>query len=249
MSNSEQNNDSVIQKNGRIYMKLSDGRYWCPSRQFRDGSPTRRTLKNTEINSQTSSRQSNFFPKQLTFNAVDFETATTDRFICQVGIVSVKDGVIVEKVSMLIQPPGNRYDTNTIMVHHITPKDTENSMTFKEAWCDLKKYFQNTLVVAHNSAFDEDVLRKNLKYYGILDSEISPFLCTCQLYKHLAYSKGIDIKAGLKDLCLAFNLSYDNHHDALFDSDCCANFYLNYVNGIEPDYSLIEKNETIHPQQ
>ena len=64
------------------------------------------------------------------FIAVDFETATNSRMACQIGIVVVRDGNITERISKLIQPPFNEYDSNTIRVHHITPDNTKNSDTF-----------------------------------------------------------------------------------------------------------------------
>lgn len=188
--------------------------------------------------------ENELFPKYTTFNAVDFETATHDRFICQVGIVCVKDGQITERISMLIQPPGNYYDPMTISIHNITPKDTEMSLTFDQAWNKLRKYFEGKHLIAHNSSFDENALRKNLQYYNLSEDNIFPFICTCQLYRELAFRKNICINVGLKHLCTAFSMPYNNHHNAIFDAECCASFYLNYVNNIEPDYSLIIKEES-----
>lgn len=62
--------------------------------------------------------------KNANFIAVDFETATPQRAACQIGIVVVKEGVITEKVSHLIQPPNNKYSKNCINVHGITPEMT-----------------------------------------------------------------------------------------------------------------------------
>ena len=151
------------------------------------------------------------------FTAVDFETATNDRMACQIGIVVVKDGAVVDRIVRLIQPPYNKYDANTIAVHHITPEQTKFSSTFDKVWGEIKDYFINTTIVAHNAQFDEDVLNRNLLYYGIPPMGISPFECTCNLYNRI----------GLHDLCEAFGMPTDGHHDALFDAECCAYFYLN----------------------
>lgn len=164
------------------------------------------------------------------FVAIDFETATSStRFACQIGIVVVRDGEIVEKVSRYIQPPFNKYDDSTIAVHHITPDMTQDAPTFDVLWPEIEHYFQEPIIVAHNVRFDKDVLNRNLSYYGILALGIGNFVCTCDLY----YRKG------LEDLCRAFSMPVDGHHDGLFDAECCAKFYLNYLNGIEPDFSLI----------
>ncbi len=45
-----------------------------------------------------------------TFTAIDFETAQGKRWsICQVGLVRVVDGLIIEKMNKLVCPPGNTY--------------------------------------------------------------------------------------------------------------------------------------------
>lgn len=159
------------------------------------------------------------------FIAIDFETATNSRMACQIGIVVVKNGNIIERISKLIQPPFNEYDSNTIRIHHITPDDTKSSDTFDKVWNQISLYFMNTTIVAHNAQFDEDVLYKNLAYYGILPLGIEPFKCTCDIFGRM----------GLHDLCECFGMSTSGHHDALFDAECCANFYLKYLNGEEFD--------------
>lgn len=175
-----------------------------------------------------------------TFVAIDFETATTDRMACQVGIVSVNDGVIVDKVVHLIQPPGNRYDDCCINVHHITPEMTQGAPTFEELWPSISHFFSGAPIVAHNMRFDRDVLLRNIDYYGIMLMGLPPLICTCDIFN----------RKGLHDLCEAFGMSCEGHHDALFDAECCAQFYLNYLNGIKPDYSLItSKKEKVVPKR
>lgn len=164
------------------------------------------------------------------FIAIDFETATSStRFACQIGIVVVKDGQITERISHLIQPPHNEYDNSTICVHHITPEATSSAPTFDVLWPQIEHYFRSPIIVAHNVSFDRDVLYKNLEYYSIFPMGLGNFVCTCDLYG----------RTGLADLCLAFGMSKEGHHDALFDAECCAQFYLNYLNGVKPDFSLI----------
>lgn len=162
--------------------------------------------------------------KNTNFIAIDFETATGNRMACQIGIVVVKNGVIVEKYSRLIRPPYNRFDPQTIKIHHILPDHTDECDTFDMVWCDIEKYFQQTIIVAHNAAFDQDVLFKNLEYYRISTDGINDFVCTYNIY-------GL----GLHDLCAEFGIDSSGHHDALFDAECCAKFYQNYLNGITPD--------------
>ena len=46
----------------------------------------------------------------MEFVAIDFETAVGHDSPCAVGIVTVRDGVVVDEYCQLIQPPGNTYN-------------------------------------------------------------------------------------------------------------------------------------------
>lgn len=164
------------------------------------------------------------------FVAVDFETATPQRMACQIGIVVVENGNIVNKIVQLIQPPNNYYDTMCIRVHHIRPDRTADSPTFSELWPELKGYLENSVIVAHNAPFDEDTLRKNLALYGISDDKILPFKDTMKIF-------GKQYK--LDELCAGFNLPTDGHHDAGWDAEMCARVYLYYLSGQEPSQKKI----------
>lgn len=172
------------------------------------------------------------------FVSVDFETAQPpqfkERFICQVGIVAVKDGKIVEKYNTLIKPRDNDYEPSVIPIHGITPKDTADRPTFDVIWNEIEHFFVGNKLVAHTAhGFDEPVLRFNLEYYGIMPFGINRFIDTTKLFNASSNS--------LESLCFGFNIPCENHHDALFDAECCARFYMNYLNEIYPDYSAIDK--------
>lgn len=163
--------------------------------------------------------------EERNFIAVDFETATNDRMACQIGIAVVKDGAIVEQIVRYIRPPYNRYDFMCQRVHRITEEMTEHEPDFYQIWPELKHYFEETTEVwAHNAAFDRDVLMKNLLYAGLFEDLYlaDKFHCTMKLYGGKK----------LKDLCKAFGMDASGHHDAGFDAKCCAQFRLNYLNGV-----------------
>ena len=129
----------------------------------------------------------------------------------------------------MIQPPGNRYDEMTVRVHHITPEMTADAPTFDKVWEEIGGYILGNWVVAHNASFDYDVLMRNLDYYGIEHPYIYPFACTCEMYEHHS----------LEDMCEAFHMPFGAHHDALFDAECCAEFFLHFLNKDNPDWSAV----------
>lgn len=165
--------------------------------------------------------------KTNTFVAVDVETANNREMICQIGLVVVKDGEITERISRYIQPPGNEYNKVQMEKHHITPEKTKDCPTFDAVWEEIGHYFVGTTLVAHNRFTEERALQKNFDEYGIMPMGIiKPFVCTCQLHEG----------RGLKEVCYAYGIPIEKHHDALCDAECCALCYMKCLDGVEPDY-------------
>lgn len=164
------------------------------------------------------------------FVAVDFETATANRAsACQVGIVVVKDGQIVKRISRLIQPPRNRYSPLNVSIHHITPEKTRNAPTFDIVWDEIGEYFDQNFIVAHNISFDMSVLCKSLEEYDIPCPIFMGTACTCT----------ITGGARLDQACEEYDIPLPEHHDALCDAEACAQLFLKYLDGeIDPESDL-----------
>ena len=168
--------------------------------------------------------------KQKDFVAIDVETANNNEDICQIGICVVKDGIKQQPKVWMVQPPGNHYDKGQIKKHHITPDMTENSPVFDVVWEEVKEYLIGQILVAHNHHTEIRVLNKHFDKYGIMPMGINmDILCTCEMHE------GKNLKA----VCQAYGLTHEDHHNAGFDADRCAQFYLNYLNGVAPDWSLV----------
>jgi DNA polymerase-3 subunit epsilon len=150
--------------------------------------------------------------KNLNFIAVDFETATASRMICQIGIAVVENGKITEKKSYLVQPPYNQYERFPMNVHSVKASDTMFEPTLDALWPEISHYFENKTLVAHNKSFDENALRKNLAYYKIDSSKVREFLCTYDMHN----------RASLSDCCKSYGILLESHHDALCDAVACA---------------------------
>jgi DNA polymerase-3 subunit epsilon len=154
----------------------------------------------------------------LSFTAIDFETAQGPRWsICQIGIVRVENNVVIERYSILVPPPPNKYSHANMEVHGINPDMTQQAKTFPEIWSKIKHYIENQTVVAHNASFDADALIKTLEYYN-LDIPFFEVECT---FKRLGKSLNI--------LCKENNIPL-NHHDGLSDAEACAALYLKFHN-------------------
>ena len=150
--------------------------------------------------------------------ALDFETATRHRSsACALGIVTVADGEIVERVSWLIRPPGDRYDAGNVRVHGIRPQDTRGQPRLPELWARVEPYLERRLLVAHNAGFDVGVLKASLAHYGIAPPR-AEYACTCTIARRTWPGRP---SYGLKPISSFLGTRF-RHHDALEDADACA---------------------------
>jgi DNA polymerase III subunit epsilon len=100
------------------------------------------------------------------FTAIDFETANGKRWsISQAGLVRMKNGIISEQLSLLVQPPNNYYRHNFTEIHGITAKHTANAPTVSGIWKQIEPYITGQNVVTHNwFAFGFQCLNQTLEY-------------------------------------------------------------------------------------
>jgi DNA polymerase III subunit epsilon len=149
------------------------------------------------------------------FTAIDFETAQGYRYsICQVGLVRVEQGKIIDEINLLVQPPDNYYWDRFTAIHGITPEATLYAPTFNKVWPKIEPFIKNKNVVAHNGlSFDFPVLKETLSYYGLHEPDYQKF-CTYRIFK-----------TNLASLCKEYNIAL-NHHDALSDARACAELFM-----------------------
>lgn len=152
------------------------------------------------------------------FIALDFETATQNRnSMCAIGLVVVKDNVIIEKFYALVQPPNNEYNHHTIEVHRILPEFTANAPAFPELYTKLKSYLHNSTVVCHNADFDINVLKQTMNFYDIQDDLKMDIYCTMRIYGG----------SGLSVCCQEHGIPL-HHHDPLSDAEACAYLFMKH---------------------
>lgn len=160
----------------------------------------------------------------MNFAAIDFETATASRnSACAVGIVSVRNSIIVDEFHILIQPPYNEYNWHNINVHGIRPSDTIQAPTFAQIYPKLRERLKGNMVVAHNESFDRSVLLRTMEYYQLDYNELElskRWECTMKMYK----AKGFT--SSKLDYCCRQMRIQLNHHEALSDARACAKLYL-----------------------
>jgi len=111
--------------------------------------------------------------KGLNYVAIDFETANTyANSACSVGLVRFIDGKETECLYSLICPAKLYFIPEwTEDIHHISYDDVRNKPQFAEVWATVVAPFLAQVpglpLVAHNAAFDMNVLRSCMDYYGM----------------------------------------------------------------------------------
>ena len=91
---------------------------------------------------------------------------------------------------------------------------------------------ENKLIVAHNTDFDIDCLKKTLVYYNL---EIPNFKTDCTFKR---------TGERLDNLCEAYNVELTNHHNAVSDAIACAKIYVKLLNQEKPDFSKITSKKS-----
>ena len=153
------------------------------------------------------------------FAAIDFETANYERTsVCSIGIVVVRDGMIVDSFYSLIQPEPNYYKYWCTQVHGLCREDTENAPVFPDVWAQIEPLIEGLPLVAHNRPFDEGCLKAVFRCYQ-MDYPDSEF------YDTLAASRRLlpDLENHQLDtVAAACGFPMEHHHHALADAEACA---------------------------
>lgn len=153
----------------------------------------------------------------MNFIAIDFETANSTRSsICSLGLAIVENGKLLKTEHFLIKPTPNHYDGYNTFLHGIDDDDTKDKKTFKQQWKDLKPYFHNQVIVAHNASFDCSVLRFTLDYAKLAYPDLD-YHCTYRLAQETLPLPSHK----LNDVSNHFRIKL-KHHDAESDARASA---------------------------
>ena len=153
--------------------------------------------------------------KNLTFNAIDVETANADpSSICQIGIVQFCDGKIREQLSMLINPEQS-FNSANVRLHGISEATIRDSEVLPQLYARLRALLEGVVLVSH-TGFDPAALDGAMYRYGLepihaiwIDSAEIARLAWPESYRR----RGWSLAAIASDLGITFQ-----HHDAVEDA-------------------------------
>ena len=152
------------------------------------------------------------------FAAVDVETANASRdSICQIGIVNVRNGLIDDQWSMLVDPE-TWFDDWNVRIHGIDNEDVRDSPTLPRLEAAIRRRLKGC-VVSH-STFDSIAFERAFKRYklpALSCTWIDSSRVVRRAWRDRFGKKGYGLKNVAKVLGIEFN-----HHDALEDARTCA---------------------------
>ena len=171
----------------------------------------------------------------MNYTVFDVETANSQRdSICSIGIIRYEDNQIVYEKEIRMNPE-TEFNYFNIRIHGIRPADVAHAPTFPEVWKEIKCYFENTILVAHNAkSMDLCALYRTLERYH-LPMVNNQYICTMELAKKIFKNDDSVQSYRLDALSQKFNIKLLHHHNALDDTRAC--------------FEILKKFEELYPEQ
>lgn len=154
----------------------------------------------------------------MEYVAIDFQTANELRAsACSIGLVTVKDGKVVDVFYSLIRPDILHFNKDYTAMHGITKDMVKDKPYFVDLWPLIKEKIKGKVLVAHYAAFDMEVLADTIEA-AELRFPNNQVLCTCvlgrALFPALQHHR-------LEDVCAAVGYDYKAKYNALENAKAC----------------------------
>lgn len=172
------------------------------------------------------------------FISLDFETSY-GHIPCSIGIVEFVNGEIISEYYSLIKPINLQFSPINSSINGIRLSDVENEREFNEVWNDIKHYFDNKNIVAHNASTDISILEKTLEHYH-LPSPVYKAFCTLQISRLNLTLENYKLSTVAKH----FNIKQKNYHNALDDAHVCGHLFNQFAD-VAFEYQLKKRNTSV----
>lgn len=158
----------------------------------------------------------------LTFTAIDVETANSDpASVCQVGIVTIRDGQIEECISEFVNPETEFSEVN-VGIHGIDDSTVRGAATLPEIDDLLRRSLAGQVVVSHTQ-FDKNAVARALIKYGLPSIEAT--WLDSSLVARRAWPRKFRKKWNLALVARSLGIEF-RHHDAAEDARAAAEIVL-----------------------
>ncbi|KQY12629.1 exonuclease domain-containing protein [Rhizobium sp. Root482] len=150
----------------------------------------------------------------MDYIVLDVETANPNyASICQVGLIDVRGGHVVDTQSILINPE-DFFDPFNISIHGITEERVRGAPTFRDVHADLLSRLGQRVAI-HHGPFDRVAFTRASDKYGL--QPLLPIWLDNQSVVRRTWPDFARSGYGLKNLCRHFDFAF-SHHDALEDA-------------------------------
>lgn len=158
----------------------------------------------------------------MDFVAVDVETANADlASICQIGLASFKDGVLVEEWKSYIDPE-DYFSPVNVSIHGIDEQTVAGAPRLPEIAAEVVSWLQSRVAVCHTH-FDRVAVHRAFDKYGLACPSCT-WLDSARVARR-AWTEFEKLGYGLISVCR--HIGYDfTHHDALEDAKAAAQVLL-----------------------
>lgn len=156
----------------------------------------------------------------MDFTAIDFETANpSSASACSIGLVKVKDGVVVDRLHRYIRPPfpHDEFSEWNVRVHGITRDMVSDAAGWAELLPVFREFAGADVLVAHNAGFDMRVIAATSEAVG-LEVPNHRSLCSLQVARKTYHLDSYRLPVA----AMAAGFEDFSHHDALADAEACA---------------------------
>ncbi|MCA1907754.1 MAG: 3'-5' exonuclease [Magnetospirillum sp.] len=171
--------------------------------------------------------------RNLTFIVFDTETTglapSQGDQIVQIGAVRIVNGRILSGESFnRIVNPGRSIPVESIKFHGITDEMVKDKPPLGVVLPQFKAFAADSVLVAHNAAFDLKFLRMREREFGVTFD--NPVLDTMMLSNYL---DGPEVGHSLDAICDRLGISITDRHTALGDAIVTAAVLLNQIDALE----------------
>ena len=171
------------------------------------------------------------------FVSIDFETANgKPSSVCSVGVVLVRQGMVVDSFYSLISPRPNYFSPFCQRVHGLGHCDVRDAPCFPSVWSSIEERVARTFsghamhdsgnidmtsipFVAHNARFDEGCLKAVFTVYGMSYPDYR--FCDTLAASRRHFGRTLP-NHQLQTVAAACGIDLKHHHHALADAQACA---------------------------
>jgi DNA polymerase-3 subunit epsilon len=182
---------------------------------------------------------------KMNFVALDVETSNPDlASICQIGIVTFSNGVVVDKWQSLVNPE-DYFNGMNVYLHGITEEKVMDAPNFQQVYSDLKKLIENRVIVIH-APFDKIAISRAIEKYNLYPIDCK-WLDTARVARR-AWDEFRSSGYGLSNVAQKFNISFE-HHNAVEDARAAGEILLRAIEhtGKNLDEWVIRADQPISP--